>query len=200
MSENVDIPAAETAAAANAQSNSPQVVAPRIQASLFRRIWVLLAVAAVAIITDQITKRLVEANIGIYDQVVITPWLSPYLTFTHTMNTGAAFSLLPQGGAIFFVVGIIVSSLILYYAPRLPVEDWISRVALGMQLGGAIGNLIDRVRQGHVTDFIHFQIPEINFDFPVFNVADSCIVVGVILLIALSIFRKEPADSVTSPN
>jgi len=200
MSENVDIPAAETAAAANAQPNSPQVVAPRIQASLLRRIWVLLAVAAVAIITDQITKRLVEANIGIYDQVVITPWLSPYLTFTHTMNTGAAFSLLPQGGAIFFVVGIIVSSLILYYAPRLPVEDWISRVALGMQLGGAIGNLIDRVRQGHVTDFIHFQIPEINFDFPVFNVADSCIVVGVILLIALSIFRKEPADSVTSPN
>ena len=63
-----------------------------------------------------------------------------------------------------------------------------------MQLGGAIGNLIDRVRQGHVTDFIHFQIPEISFDFPVFNVADSCIVVGVILLIGMNLLRKEPVE------
>ena len=135
--------------------------------SLLRRIWVLLAVALIAIVIDQITKRLIEANIGLYDNAIITPWLSPYLTFTHAQKTGAAFSLLQQGGAFFFVVGIIVASLILYYAPRLPVGDWVSRVALGLQLGGLTGNLIDRVRQGHVTDFIHFQIPEISFDWPV---------------------------------
>ena len=208
MSENVDVPADGATSTAAIQSGPNSSDATNLQpdsrpvaqqASLFRRIWILLLVASIAIITDQITKHLIEANIGVYDQVVIAPWLSPYLTFTHTLNTGAAFSLLPQGGAIFFVVGLIVCSLILYYAPRLPVADWVSRVALGLQLGGALGNLIDRVRQGHVTDFIHFQIPEINFDFPVFNVADSCIVVGVILLIALSIFRKDAFDSVIPP-
>ena len=162
--------------------------------SLPQRIWVLLAVAVVVIVADQITKRLIEASVGLYDNVIITSWLSPYLTFTHAQNTGAAFSLLPQGGAVFFVVGIIVAALILYYAPRLPVGDWVSRVALGMQLGGLTGNLIDRVRQGHVTDFVHFQIPQLSFDWPVFNVADSCIVVGVIILIAVSLFRKEAAE------
>ena len=89
------------------------------------------------------------------------------------------------------MVGGIVSVLILYYGPRLPVKDWLSRVALGLQLGGAIGNLIDRFRIGVVTDFIHFQVPEINFDFPVFNVADSCIVVGVIILIVSSLFHRD---------
>jgi signal peptidase II len=177
-----------------AENSAVTPVATTQQASLPRRIWILLVVALIAIVSDQITKRLIEANIGLYDNVIITPWLSPYLTFTHTQNTGAAFSLLPEGGAIFFVIGIVVCSLILYYAPRLPVSDWISRIALGMQLGGAIGNLIDRFRQGHVTDFIHFQIPEIGFDFPVFNVADSCIVVGVIILITLNVLRKEPVE------
>ena len=162
--------------------------------SLPQRIWVLLAVAVVVIVADQITKRLIEASVGLYDNVIITSWLSPYLTFTHAQNTGAAFSLLPQGGAVFFVVGIIVAALILYYAPRLPVGDWVSRVALGMQLGGLTGNLIDRVRQGHVTDFVHFQIPQISFDWPVFNVADSCIVVGVIILISVILFRKEASE------
>ena len=212
MSENVELPAADAAKpgatpasesaptlptppTSSASTSTPPpntpVSVPVAQASLWRRIWVLLATVAIAIVADQFTKNLVETNIGLYDQVMIAPWLSPYLTFTHTMNTGAAFSLLPQGGAIFFIVGIIVAALILYYAPRLPVADWLSRIALGLQLGGALGNLIDRVRQGYVTDFIHFQIPEINFDFPVFNVADSCIVVGVILLIAISFLRPE---------
>ena len=201
MSDDAEMPVTEAQTMSNSLADAippvaePATTLPAMQkASLPRRIWVLLAVALVVIVTDQITKRLIEANIGLYENVLITSWLSPYLTFTHTQNTGAAFSLLPQGGAIFFVIGIIVCSLILYYAPRLPVRDWVSRVALGMQLGGAIGNLIDRVRQGHVTDFIHFQIPEIGFDFPVWNVADSCIVVGVILLIGMNLLRKEPVE------
>lgn len=201
MSDDAELPATETQAMTNATADAIPPTAETTtdapttitrKASLPRRIWLLLVVALVVIVTDQITKRLIEANIGLYENAIIFSWLSPYLTFTHTQNTGAAFSLLPEGGAIFFVIGIIVCSLILYYAPRLPVSDWVSRVALGMQLGGALGNLIDRFRQGHVTDFIHFQIPEIGFDFPVWNIADSCIVVGVIILIAINILRPEP--------
>jgi signal peptidase II len=69
-------------------------------------------------------------------------------------------------------------------------SDRLSRIALGLQLGGALGNLLDRLRQGYVTDFIHFQIPEIGFDWPVFNIADSAIVVGVIALIVISLLRE----------
>ena len=160
-------------------------------AGFFQRIWLLLLVAFVAVIVDQITKRLVETRIALGQSVDIAAALSPYLSFTHTKNPGAAFSMLQEGGAIFFVVGAIVTLLILYYAPRLPLSDWLSRLALGLQLGGAIGNLVDRTRIGVVTDFIHFQIPQWNFDWPVFNVADSCIVMGVIILIVSSLLRGE---------
>ena len=112
-----------------------------------------------------------------------------WLTFTRTQNTGAAFSMFQNGGMLFVVIAAVVTAVIIYYAPRLPEQDWASRVALGLQMGGALGNVVDRLRQGYVTDFIHFQIPEINFDFAVFNVADSCIFIGVITLIALSYFR-----------
>lgn len=185
---NDNLQSADTAAPVEtphvSQSDAPS-------ASLLQRIWLLLVVAVVSIVVDQITKRLVEARIELEGVEQIAAFLSPYLTLTHTKNPGAAFSILQDGGAIFFVVGGIVSVLILYYGPRLPVKDWLSRVALGLQLGGAIGNLIDRFRIGVVTDFIHFQIPEINFDFPVFNVADSCIVVGVIILIVSSLFHRD---------
>ncbi len=158
------------------------VVAP----TLFQRYGVLFIVAAIALVADVVTKRIVEATIPLYGSV---PFIRPFLSWTHTQNTGAAFSLLQNGGVFFIVVAVIVSTLIIYYAPRLPADDWLSRLALGLQLGGALGNLIDRLRQGYVTDFVHFQIPQIGFDWPVFNVADSCIVVGVICLIVASFVR-----------
>ncbi|BCX03957.1 MAG: lipoprotein signal peptidase [Candidatus Roseilinea sp.] len=159
-------------------------------ASFFQRYGLLLLVAGITLIADIITKRIVEAQIPLYTSI---PVIGPYLSWTHTQNTGAAFSLFQNGGVFFIVVALVVSAVILYYAPRLPAGDWLSRVALGLQLGGAAGNLLDRLRQGYVTDFIHFQIPEIGFDWPVFNIADSAIVVGVILLIVASLIRDHKA-------
>jgi signal peptidase II len=152
----------------------------------------LLVVAAITLIVDQVTKRAVEANIPVGFTVPI-PVLSPYLTLTNTQNTGAAFSILQNGGMFFIIVAVVVSALIIYYAPRLPAGDWVARVALGLQLGGAMGNLMDRLRQGYVTDFIHFQIPQIGFDWPVSNIADIAIVSGVIILIADSFWRERAA-------
>lgn len=152
-----------------------------------QRYGLLLGVASVALLADQITKRFVENTLALYESI---PFLGHYLSWTHVQNTGAAFSLFPNGGALFIVIAIIVAAVIVYYAPRLPAGDWLSRVALGLQLGGALGNLVDRLRQGYVTDFIHFQIPEIGFDWPVFNIADSCIVVGTIALIVISLWRE----------
>ncbi len=156
-------------------------------------IWehlLLLAVALVALTIDQVTKRLVEKTIPLGFTSVPIEALNPYLTLTRTQNTGAAFSIFQNGGLFLLIIAIVVSVLIVVYAPRLPAGDWISRVALGLQLAGALGNLIDRVRQGYVTDFIHFQIPQINFDWPVSNIADICIVSGVILLIVITFWRE----------
>jgi signal peptidase II len=88
---------------------------------------------------------------------------------------------------------LIVTGFILYYAPRLPASDWQSRVGLGFQLGGALGNLFDRLRQGYVTDFLHVQIPEIGFDWPVSNIADIWIFTGVVILLILSYKRDRAA-------
>jgi signal peptidase II len=157
-----------------------------IARALFQRYSILAVTAGLTLLADIITKRIVEAQIPLYTSV---PVIGRYLSWTHTQNTGAAFSLFQNGGAFFIVVAIIVSAVIVYYAPRLPAGDRLSRIALGLQLGGALGNLLDRLRQGYVTDFIHVQIPEIGFDWPVFNIADSAIVVGVMSLIVISLIR-----------
>jgi signal peptidase II len=159
--------------------------------SIAHRLWqrysILAITAGAILVADIVTKQIVEAQIPLYTSI---PVIGHYLSWTHTQNTGAAFSLFQNGGAFFIVVAIIVSAVIVYYAPRLPAGDRLSRIALGLQLGGALGNLLDRLRQGYVTDFIHFQIPEIGFDWPVFNIADSAIVVGVIALIVISLLRE----------
>jgi len=154
-------------------------VAPAI-----RRMQILLVVACAAIAVDQASKWIVEANMELYQSI---PILGHWFGFTRTMNTGAAFSLFQNGGAFFYVIAAIVTGFILYYGPRLPERDRASRVALGLQLGGALGNIIDRLRQGYVTDFLHLKIPEIGFDWPVSNLADVCIVGGVVMLIILSL-------------
>lgn len=150
----------------------------------------LFVVALVALATDQVSKLLVQANIPLGVTVPIAPFLTPYLTFTNVQNTGAAFSLFQNANWFFIIVAIIVAGAIVYYTPRLPPGDRLSRAALGLQLGGAVGNLIDRLRHGYVTDFIHLQIPEIGFDWPVSNIADICIVSGVILLIVWSVLQE----------
>ncbi len=150
----------------------------------------LFVVALVGLAADQISKLLVQANIPVGMTVPIAPFLTPYLTFTNVQNTGAAFSLFQNANWFFIIVATMVAGLIVYYTPRLPPGDWLSRTALGLQLGGAVGNLIDRLRHGYVTDFIHLQVPEIGFDWPVSNIADICIVSGVILLIAWSVIQE----------
>lgn len=140
----------------------------------------LLAVAAAVIALDQLTKALVTANLALYEQVAPVEALRPYFTFTYVRNTGAAFGLFPGGGAFFIVVALIVSAMIVYFYRTIPGQTPVMRAALGLQLGGAWGNLIDRLRLGYVVDFLDFKF------WPVFNVADSALVVGALtLLVAL---------------
>ena len=147
--------------------------------------YVFLVGLAAAIITlDQWTKELVRRNLQVGE--IWSPWeaLTPYARIVHWKNSGAAFGILQGFGGIFMVLAIVVAIMIFVYFPQVPRRDWSLRIALGLQLGGAVGNLIDRLIQGYVTDFISVGT------FPVFNIADSSISIGVAIL-ALGIWLKD---------
>ena len=149
-----------------------------------RREVVLIVIALLVIGLDQLSKHYVELNLSLG-----VPWnpiesLRPYVSFTYITNKGAAFGMFPALSTLFTVIPIIVVIVILIYYRHLSNGQWVMTVGLGLQLGGALGNLVDRIRVGHVVDFIDFKV------WPIFNIADSSIVVGVAIL-ALSILRDE---------
>lgn len=141
-------------------------------------------VAGLAILVDQATKAYVVAHLDRHATWMPIDFIEPVFRFTHVHNTGAAFGMFPQGGTLFLVIAVAVSTVIVYYYRNLPFGGWIVRLALALQLAGALGNVIDRVRLGYVVDFMKVTY------WPVFNVADSCIVIGVLLL-AFEMLREE---------
>jgi signal peptidase II len=146
----------------------------------------LLGIGGLVIALDQWTKWLVRTNIP-FEQAWLPgflSWLSPYARIVHWSNSGAAFGSFQDGNSVFTVLAIIVIGAIIYYFPHVDVNDWTLRIAMGLQLGGAAGNLIDRLMAGRVTDFISIG------NFAVFNVADSAISVGVAVLV-LGVWIKE---------
>jgi signal peptidase II len=144
------------------------------------------------VVADQITKRLAEGRLR--DQRSF-PIVDDILRLTYVENRGAAFGVLQDQTTFFVLVGILVIGVIAASYRYLPRSGFLLHLALGLQLGGAIGNLIDRVRQGYVVDFVDFGY-RANW-WPVFNVADSAIVVGVALL-ALNALSPSPADQQAS--
>jgi signal peptidase II len=150
--------------------------------------WGIFTIATVIIALDQWTKWLVRTNIPagqswLPDSLL---WLSPYARIVHWYNKGAAFGIFQEGSMVFTVLAFIVSAAIIYYYPQVSKGDWPLRLAMSMQLGGALGNLIDRLTIGHVTDFISVGT------FPVFNIADSSISVGCVVLL-LGVWWQERA-------
>jgi signal peptidase II len=148
-----------------------------------------LGIAGAVIALDQWTKWLVRTNLP-FEGTWLPDWLSglaPYARIVHWHNSGAAFGMFQNGGAVFTVLALVVIAAILYYFPRVEAQDWTLRLAMGLQLGGAAGNLVDRLAIGKVTDFISIG------SFPVFNLADSAISVGVAVLL-LGVWIKERAE------
>jgi len=147
--------------------------------NVFQKYWGIFTIATLIIALDQWTKWLVRTNIPagqswLPDSLL---WLSPYARIVHWYNKGAAFGIFQEGSMVFTVLAFNVSAAIIYYYPQVSSQDWPLRVAMSMQLGGAIGNLVDRLTIGHVTDFISVGT------FPVFNIADSSISVGCVVLL-----------------
>jgi len=157
-----------------------------------RPIWrgfVLFLVALVVIALDRYTKYLARTYLPLRQSWNPIPWLKPIVTLTYIRNTGAAFGLFPNMSIVFVFIAIAVVVAIVIYYRQLATASWVLRVALGLQLGGAVGNMIDRIIYGYVTDFVDFRV------WPVFNVADASIVAGTILLAYYALFLDRPRES-----
>ncbi len=145
--------------------------------AFFKRSYWLFIVAAVIVVVDQVTKWLVVTNIPYGGMWSPWEWLTPIARIVHWSNTGVAFGMLQGMNPVFIGLAVVVSGMIIYYYQKLEKQDGLIKLALMLELGGAIGNLVDRIQYGHVIDFVSVG------NFPVFNVADSCITVGVIILL-----------------
>ncbi len=158
-----------------------------------RRYRLAVLVAVTVLIADQFTKAIVRETMILHEEIPLLPFLS----ITYARNTGAAFSLLAGAPSVLrlsLFVGITVAAMFLLasYLRQTPEDRPWQIAALGMVLGGAAGNLICRLRYGEVIDFVLLHWDDLAW--PVFNVADSAISVGVALLL-LSSFRSPPASA-----
>jgi len=148
--------------------------------------------AAVVVLLDQYSKHVVRTTLPLNSSWSPLDWLTPYARILYIQNTGAAVGLFKDAGIFFTIVAVIVSVVIIVYTQRLPAGHWWMRIALGMQLGGALGNLVDRLIFHTVTDFISVG------NFAIFNVADASISLGVALL-ALIMWVEARHDREQSP-
>ncbi len=156
-----------------------------------------MVIALVIVVVDQLTKWAIVEWVPLYDRVP----LNSFINLTHQKNTGAAFSFLANAGGwqrwFFVVLATVVSGVIAVWIWRIRKDGQaLLSIGLALVLGGAVGNLIDRVRFGHVTDFI--QVWFGGWAFPSFNVADAGISVGAALLIIDALFfsgRQSPSKT-----
>jgi signal peptidase II len=140
-------------------------------------------VAGAVFALDQVTKALIRDWLAVGESWPSDGWL---VKITHVTNTGAAFGILQDQGVFLTITAVIAIGAIVFYYLYPPLEHGLLRVAMGLLLGGAAGNLVDRVRFGHVTDFIDFP------RYPEFNVADSSIVIGLIVIVVFFLlFEKQ---------
>lgn len=153
-----------------------------------------LLVAACVLGLDQATKAWVAANLQYGQSIPLLPALDGWVNVIYSHNSGAVFGMFPQANTVFMFIASIVVVVILVYYRYMPIDGLLMRVGLGLQLGGALGNLVDRVRLGYVVDFLDAGVsPTVRWF--TFNVADSAVVCGVILLGYYLLIASPPSPS-----
>ncbi len=147
--------------------------------------WALFAgIAIVVVVLDQLSKGWIVANLDPGEAMVV---LGEWLRLVHGQNSGILFGMLPQSAPIFAVVSIGVTALIVVYHAKTG-HGIVTTIALGLLLGGAIGNLVDRLRYGYVVDFVDMGIG--SWRFYTYNLADACITTSIVLLIVMAVFPR----------
>jgi signal peptidase II len=159
---------------------------------------ILFPIAAGVVGLDQWTKSIVRLSIAFGEMWSPWDWLTPYARIVHWYNTGVAFGMFQNNNILFSILISIIVVVIIVFYPQLTDDDWFLRIALSLQLGGAVGNLIDRITVGHVTDFISVG------NFAVFNIADASVTVGVgVMILGLWVqernVKKNPNHELPEP-
>ena len=152
----------------------------------------LFLIAAAVIIADQLTKAQIRQNLALGEAWAPIPAIGEFFRFLYWQNRGAAFGTLQNAGPVLTVVRIAIAIFIIVFYQKAEIKDTLMKVALSLMLGGAVGNLIDQFSLGFVTDFIAVG------RYPIFNVADSCVTIGVGLML-LDMLIKEKNGSKTDP-
>lgn len=153
-----------------------------------RKSWMLWVLAALILIFDQSTKSIIIAWLDWGES-----WPAEgLLRITHARNTGTAFSLFQGHSNILSFVAVIAVAVLLWVYATTGAKSFILRLALGLQLGGALGNLLDRLQQGYVTDFI-----DVGW-WPIFNVADSAISIGMVLMVFYFVTAKDEETTMST--
>ena len=159
-----------------------------------RRLALVALVAVVVFVLDRVTKIAVESTLAVGASVDV---LGEWVRTSHVTNSGAAFGLLPERTTFLSILSVAAVFAIVFHYRRLAADSRLIAVTLGMQLGGAFGNLVDRIRQGYVVDFVDVGIPG-GLRFWSFNVADSSIVVGIIGVTVLLWFQERARSGVAA--
>ncbi len=160
----------------------------------------LVVVVVLAAFFDQLTKNLILKNFNLYESI---PILGDFLRFTFVFNENAAFSVAPQKLLpflttrfffLFFNSMAAIVVVVIYF--KTTSEEKIKRISFALISGGALGNIIDRIRFGKVVDFIDCDFPDFIMErFPVFNIADSCVTVGIFILLIITILEEKNKKS-----
>jgi len=160
--------------------------------SRIKNIVMLLGIVGLLIALDQWSKALVRDQIALGSEVYPIPFLAPFFRFTYWKNTGAAFGIFQNANLPLLILSILISGALIWIYFKSEDEPLVFRISLAMMLGGAIGNMIDRIRFGFVTDFIAVG------RFPVFNIADSAVTVGVAVMLIVMLIQERNAKSKTA--
>ena len=168
------------------QGGAPPVSTRATRQRSHRRFLVL---AVLVIVFDQITKVILRETLALGDR----EWLAEFFAFSHVANDGGAFGVFGGQNTVLAVSAVVAIGVVAIYYFFPPMDHWLIRTGLALILGGAVGNLLDRIYQGHVTDFIDF------IHFPAFNVADAAINVGVAAIVVALLFsdllKRNPRSS-----
>ncbi|MEG0076569.1 signal peptidase II [Anaerorhabdus sp.] len=150
-----------------------------------RDIWIFIGV----LVLDLGSKLLVQSNLDLHRQI---PIINDFFYITYAKNTGAAWSMFSGRVGILTLMSLVGVGLFAYMYSRVPEENKWERISITLMIAGAAGNLFDRFVFGYVRDFLDFII--FGYDFPIFNIADSALCIGIGLLIIITLFKKEETD------
>lgn len=139
------------------------------------------------VVLDQLTKFIVHSTMNLYDSIQVVPYL---LNFTYIRNEGIAFGIYFEGAeTIFIALPILITIYLFYLLKSEEFQDKFSQIGLFLIIAGAVGNIIDRIFRGYVVDFIDIYV--FNYHWPAFNIADSCISIGFVILIFNILFLNK---------